>query len=184
VIVRLAAAESKLTKVSDMNYGRGFFRLWAVITAFWLAIAGIFAYGSLKSAYETTLTRDSFTFTDAGGRTITVISPTRDYASEYVKELLKPGAKLQAPDCNDERNHCKPSDRDWGGLKLLAGASLDPDRVIVGPFLIEDRSGFDAAQGALRSVILTSAILCFGVPIVIGAGIVAVGWIVRGFRAT
>ena len=165
-----------------MNYRRGFFRVWAVMAALWLTITGVLAFGFLRSAYHDVVTRETFAFTDAAGRNITVISPSHYSASEYIRGMLEPGAQLQAPDCNDAQSHCNPSDRDWSGLKLLPGSSLGPDRVIVGPFSIEDGPGFEAANSALRSEIVFWGIVCFGVPLVIGALMVAIGWAAQGFR--
>ena len=167
-----------------MNYRRGFFRIWAVFAALWLIVMGTFAFGSLQSAYEEATTRATFDFKDAAGRSITVISPSHYSAQEYIGDILKPGAGLQAPDCASPQSGCKPSDREWNGLKLLDGASVGPDRMIIGPFSIEDTPGFEAAKEALHTMIRLWAVVCLGVPFAVGVAMAAIGWAARGFRAS
>jgi hypothetical protein len=166
-----------------VNYRRGFFRLWVIASVVWAAATGVIGYTRLRTAYDLTLARGSYEFTDASGRKIEVSSPSREYAEAYIKSLLAPGARLSVT-CRDGRTQCEPADRALGeGLKLLSGGSISSDGIIEGPFWIEDGLGFDAVRRTLRAEVYTSISICLGVPLIVGIGLLAIGWIGRGFRA-
>ena len=164
-------------RLSDMNWRQGLFRVWATLSLAWVALIAIYAYSKLPVAYqEFQRARDA--------STIKVISPT--YADVYevvealeVIEALK--VDIPAPPCRDGDKNCEPQDRQSRGTP--PGTMVDAAGSVVGPF-----SAFDHATAlaewveASRSRANFLAWLGFAPPILLGALILALGWVPARFE--
>jgi len=160
-----------------MNWRQGLFRVWATLSLAWVALIAIYAYSKLPVAYqEFQRARDA--------STIKVISPT--YADVYevvealeVIEALK--VDIPAPPCRDGDKKCEPQDRE--SRDTLPGTTVDAAGNDVGPF-----SAFDHATAlaewveASRSRANFLAWLGFAPPILLGALILALGWVPARFE--
>ena len=164
-----------------MNWRQGLFRVWAALSLAWVALMGVFAYGELPGAYK------EFHRVRAAS-TIQVISPTYADVYEAVEALEVIEAQkedIPAPLCRDGGKNCEPQDREWGrGMSPLPGAAADAAGNVVGPFSAYDREeAFTRWEEASRSRANFLAWRGFAPPILLGALMLTLGWVVGAFRS-
>ena len=163
-----------------MNWRQGLFRVWATLSVAWIALVAIYASSELPDAYTGfQRTRDA--------STIKVISPT--YADVYevvealeVIEALK--VDIPAPPCRDGGNNCEPQGREGRGMGPLPGTTMQAGGNVVGPFSAYDHAtAYAKWEEASRSKANFMAWLGFGPPILLGALMLALGWVAGAFRS-
>lgn len=173
-----------------MNYPLGFFRLWAAVSAVWIAFSGFITYNEVLDAYKLTKARETYDYTFADGRKFQVIAPSKydaNTVADDAKEKLSNGEGLAAPNCKNDTKVCEPQDRRWdeGGIKLLPGATVTDDGIIKGPFaLVAGDDAFKAAKDHFPNTVIFMLSLCLIPPVALGFVMLGLGWVIKGFRTT
>lgn len=168
-----------------MNWRRGLLRAWAVLSVLWVAIVGFVAYPDVFYQYGLTRARNAYDIALPDGRAIKVISPT-DAGAAALAEVEKKFAKdpLVAPNCKNRAQSCEPWERQWegSGIALLPGATVNEAGLLVGPYSIVDDKSYAEARANLASALKTAVLGSVLPPAALGLLLLALAWVVSGFR--